>query len=378
MKSSKHGNWNYPTPIRFGAGRINELAEACSELGIAKPLLVTDGDLAGLPLFQEIREALAGLDHGLFTGVVANPDEAVVKAGVEAYEAAGCDGVVAVGGGSPLDAGKTIALMVGQERPLFDFVDEGDNYKRVLAERVAPIVAVPTTAGTGSEVGRASVITDENKLKKLIFHPLMLPGRVIADPALTLGMPPRLTAAVGMDALAHNLEAFCSPVFHPMAQGIAEQGIRLIARALVPAYRNGQDLEARADMLAASTMGAAAFQKGLGAIHSLSHPVGGRYGAHHGTLNAVFMPYVLKFNREALGQKWNLLAQLLNEDPLEWVLELRRTLGIPHTLAELELPEEVVELAPEATRDPSASTNPRPVDDAAHRQLLESAYSGIL
>lgn len=375
MKSS---NWNYPTPIRFGPGRVSELAEACTELGLQRPLLVTDGDLAALPVFEEIRAGLKGLDHSVFSEVVANPDEGVITRGVEAYQSAGCDGVVAVGGGSPLDAGKTIALMVGQERPLFDFVDEGDNYKRVIAERVAPIVAVPTTSGTGSEVGRAAVITDSHKLKKLIFHPLMLPSRVIADPELTLGMPPRLTAAVGMDALAHNLEAFCSPVFHPMAQGIAVEGIRLIAGSLVKAYRNGKDLEARCDMLAASTMGAAAFQKGLGAIHSLSHPVGGRYGLHHGTLNAVFMPYVLKFNREALGPKWGQLEQLLEEDPLEWVLELRRVLQIPHTLAEMGLPEEVVELAAEATLDPSASTNPRPVDEAAHRKLLEDAFSGIL
>jgi len=244
---------------------------------------------------------------------------------------------------------------------------------------VAPIVAVPTTAGTGSEVGRAAVITDSaTRLKKLIFHPKVLPGRVIADPELTLGMPRGLTAATGMDALAHNLEAYCSPVFHPMAAGIALQGMRLISEALERAYTDGSDLEARSKMLAASIMGSAAFQKGLGAIHSLSHPLGGRYDLHHGMLNAVLMPYVLELNKKALGSKWQEMAHVLGADPLRWVLDIRRKLSIPNTLAELGVPDSAVELASAATADPSAGTNPVQLNDENHRQLLEDALSGHL
>lgn len=376
-----NGNWNYPTPIRFGAGRVAEAGDACKELGITKPLVVTDADLAELPPVTRTKEALenAGLDYHLFCQVRANPDEHVVADGVEAYRQGGCDGVLALGGGSPLDAGKAIAVMVGQDRPIFDFVDEGDNYKRVNADGVAPIVAIPTTAGTGSEVGRASIITNsQSKLKLIIFHPLMLPGRVIADPELTVGMPRGLTAATGMDALAHNLEAYCSPVFHPMAEGIALEGMRLIAESLEKAYNDGSDLEARSKMLAASMMGSAAFQKGLGAIHSLSHPLGGKYGTHHGMLNAVLMPYVLEFNKKALDGKWQRMQQVLGKDPLQWVLDLRLKLGIPNTLGELDIPDDAVDLAGAASNDPSASTNPVPLSDAAHRQLLEDALSGFL
>lgn len=375
------GNWNYPTPIRFGVGRVAEAGQACLELAIKKPLIVTDADLLPLPPMARTQQALekSGLSFEVFSGVQANPDEAVVAEGVEAYRRGGCDGVLALGGGSPLDAGKAIALMVGQSRPLFDFVDEGDNYQRVKPEGVAPVVAIPTTAGTGSEVGRASIITDSaSKLKLIIFHPRMLPARVIADPELTSGMPAKLTAATGMDALAHNLEAFCAPTFHPMAEGIALEGIRLVSEALETAYHNRNDLEARSKMLAASLMGSTAFQKGLGAIHSLSHPLGGRYGTHHGLLNAVLMPYVLEFNKKALDGKWQRMQQVLGRDPLEWVLALRQRLSIPNTLAEIGIPEEAVELAGAATRDPSASTNPVPLDDAAHRQLLEDALSGFL
>lgn len=375
------GNWNYPTPIRFGAGRIVELDQACGELNIKKPLLVTDPDLAALPPVSSATKTLekGGIEYTLFCGVKANPNERNVADGVEAYRQAGCDGVICLGGGSPLDAGKAVALMVGQKRPLFDFVDEGDNYKRVDPDGIAPIIAVPTTAGTGSEVGRASLITDSRSLLKLIiFHPKMLPSRVIADPELTVGMPKGLTAATGMDALAHNLEAYCSPVFHPMAAGIALEGLRLIAQSLEAAYTDGSNIEARSKMLAASMMGAAAFQKGLGAVHSLSHPLGGKYDLHHGMLNAVLMPYVLEFNRKALADKWPEMERALGADPLRWVLDIRRKLSIPNTLAELGVPEEAVELASAATADPSASTNPVPLDDAAHRQLLEDALSGFL
>lgn len=376
-----NGNWNYPTPIRFGAGRIAELGAACQELNITKPLIVTDPDLVSLPPVAKAREALekSGIEYSVFSQVKANPNETNVADGVEAYRQAGCDGVVCLGGGSPIDAGKAVALMVGQDRPIFDFVDEGDNYKRVKPEGVAPIIAIPTTAGTGSEVGRASIITNSRSLLKLIiFHPKMLPSRVIADPELTVGMPKRLTAATGMDALAHNLEAYCSPVFHPMAAGIALEGMRLIAESLERAYNDGTDIEARGKMLAASIMGATAFQKGLGAIHSLSHPLGGKYDLHHGMLNAVLMPYVLEFNKQALAHKWQDIGQALGDDPLRWVLKIRRKLSIPNTLAELGVPDEAVDLAAAATADPSAGTNPVPLDEEAHRQLLQDALAGFL
>lgn len=374
-------NWNYPTSIRFGAGRISELGQACQELGIERPLLVTDPDLAKLPPFEAASHSLqaANLPVNAFTGVKGNPTEQNVLDGLYAFRAADCDGVVALGGGSPLDAGKTIALMAGQERPLWDFEDVGDNWKLVHEIGMAPVVSVPTTSGTGAEVGRASVITDETtKSKRLIFHPKMMPGRVIADPELTVGMPAKLTAYTGFDALAHCLEAFCAPGFHPMADGIALEGLALIRDNLRKATTEPKNLEARGAMLTSSIMGAVAFQKGLGAIHSLSHPVGGRFDTHHGLLNAVFMPYVLAFNKSALEGKWERLSEVLGTDPLDWVIELRRDLGIPNTLAELGIDESVLELASAATADPSGATNPRPLDDAAHLQLLRNAFAGTL
>lgn len=372
-------NWNYPTSIRFGAGRVGEVGQACKELGIERPLLVTDADLAALPPVATTLQALeqAGLPVKIFTGVKANPTDLNVTEGLMLFRSSDCDGVVALGGGSPLDCGKTIALMAGQERPLWDFEDVGDNWTRIHELGLAPVVAIPTTAGTGAEVGRASVITDsEKKSKRLIFHPKMMPGRVIADPELTVGMPTKLTVYTGFDALAHCLEAFCAPGFHPMADGVALEGLALIRDNLHRVVAEPGDLNARGAMLTASIMGAVAFQKGLGAIHSLSHPVGGFYDTHHGLLNAVFMPYVLEFNREALDGKWQRLAAVLGDDPLAWVTTLRSELGIPNTLRELGIDEGVLELASAATADPSGGTNPRPLDDDSHRHLLERALNG--
>lgn len=369
------GNWNYPTSIRFGPGRLAELPHACAELGIARPLIVTDPGVAALPWFRE----LAGT---VFSKVKPNPTGENVAAGVAAFRAAGCDGVVAVGGGSALDAGKAVALMVGQDRPLADFVDEGDNWRRVNVDGMAPVVAVPTTSGTGSEVGRVAVITDTAaRAKRLIFHPRMQPGRVIADPSLTLGLPPGLTAAVGMDAFAHCLEAWCSPVFHPMADGIALEGMRLVHRSLVRVYREGSDLEARCEMMAAALMGATAFQKGLGAIHSMSHPVGALFDTHHGLTNAVVMPHVLRFNRPAVEEKLARAAGYLGLPPtfegfLAWVEALLRELNIPSTLRDLGVdPGALEELSQQAALDPSAATNPLPVGVAEHRELFLAALA---
>ncbi|MBI3929549.1 MAG: iron-containing alcohol dehydrogenase [Armatimonadetes bacterium] len=373
-------DWNYPTAIRFGPGRLCELADACRELGMDKPLLVTDPGLARSPMVERAAGGCPRL--AIFSEIQANPTGENVARGVEFYREAGCDGVIALGGGSSLDAGKAIALMIGQGRPLWDFEDREDNWKRVRVEGMPPVVAVPTTSGTGSEVGRVSIITDTAaRVKRFIFHPRMLPQRVIADPELTLGLPPGLTAAVGMDALSHCLEAYCSPLHHPMADGIAAEGLALVRRSLLRAYRDGADLEARADMLAAAMMGATAFQKGLGAVHSLSHPLGAHFGLHHGLLNGILTPYVLEFNRPAVEGRLSRLSAYLglsgSAGLLDWILELRREMGIPHTLAELGLREdEVLPLAGEAARDPSASTNPVPVDEEAHRELFRRSLAG--
>ena len=378
-------DWSYPTDIRFGAGRIKELADACRAAGIERPLLVTDAGLAKLAITACAVDLLkeAGLPVAVFAEVKLNPVESNVAAGLAAFCAGGHDGVVAFGGGSGLDAGKVIAFMAGQSRPLWDFEDIGDWWTRANAEGIAPVVAVPTTAGTGSEVGRAGVITQEaTHTKKVIFHPKMMPRVVICDPELTVGMPPFITAGTGMDALAHSFEAYCAPSYHPMAEGIAVEGMRLVFENLPKAVANGQDLEARAHMMSAAAMGAAAFQKGLGAIHALSHPVGALYNTHHGTTNGVFMPYVLVFNRPAIEAKIVRLAGFLGIDGgfdgfLAAVLDLRRRTGVPHDLRSLGVDDGRVDLIVEmAVIDPTAGGNPVALTKAASRKLFEAALAG--
>jgi alcohol dehydrogenase class IV len=382
------GNWNYPTRVRFGAGRIRELPGACRELGVRRPLLVTDPGLAGLPLLGDICGILeaASLPVRVFHALRPNPVGANLEAALDDYRAAGCDGVIACGGGSALDVGKTVGLMAGQTRPLWDFEDAGENYLRADPDGIAPIVAVPTTAGTGSELGRAAVLINEQEARKVIlFHPRMLPARVIMDPALTVGLPPDITAWTGMDALAHCLEACCASGYHPLADGIALEGMRLVHDYLPVAHANGGDLEARGHMLAAAGMGAAAFQKGLGAIHSLSHPVGAHYDTHHGLTNAVFMPYVLVFNRPAIETRIAAAARYLAlpapdfDGFLAWVLSLRATLGIPHTLAGLGVDDRDVDrIAAEAEHDPSTPGNPVPVTAKELKQIFLDALNGRL
>ena len=386
--TSLRGDWNYPTSVRFGPGRIADLAEACSALGMNRPLLVTDPGLASL---QMISQAIActeaaGLPTALFTDVQGNPIGRNVADGVAAYRDGNHDGVIAFGGGSAIDAAKSIALMAGQSRPLWDFEDVGDNWRRVDPAGIAPVVAVPTTAGTGSEVGRASVIIDEaTATKKIIFHPGMLPQNVIADPELTVGLPPDVTAATGMDALAHCLEALCAPGFHPMADGIALEGARLVHDWLPRAYADGADLAARAHMLVAASMGATAFQKGLGAVHSISHPVGALYGVHHGLANAIILPYVLRFNRDAIKAPMERLARLLGlgsqsfDGVMGWLLKLRRTLGIPETLGAAGVPVEgAARVAAAAANDPTAATNPVSLDVASLEILFLDCVRGNL
>lgn len=361
-------NWNYPTPIKFGPGRILELADHARGMGMTRPLLVTDPGLAGLSFVTDIvaRNNEAGLPTALFSEVQGNPVGANVDAGVKAYKEHGADGVVALGGGSALDVGKAVALMVGQSRPIWDFEDREDWFTRVNVAGMAPCIAVPTTAGTGSEVGRCSVILDpDTHIKKIIFHPKMLPGLVIADPELSVGLPASLTAATGMDALSHLLEAYMSPFFHPMAEGIAVEGTRLVQQFLPRAVSDGKDIEARAMMLIASTMGATAFQKGLGAMHAMAHPIGATLNTHHGLTNAVVMPYVIAFNTPAVDEKLARMAAFLGLERsgaaglLDWVLDLRAEIGIPHTLAEIGVGlKHVPALAAMAEEDPSAGTNP--------------------
>lgn len=378
-------NWNYPTLIRVGKGRIRELSEACYSLGIQSPLLVTDSHLAQLSM---VKSALAhcsdaGLQVSLFSDVKANPTGDNVMTGVSVYMKGQHDGVIALGGGSALDTGKAIALMVGQNRPLWDFEDIGDNWKQVNSGRVAPIIAVPSTAGTGSEVGRASVIVDtQQQRKKIIFHPKMLPSIVIIDPELTMTLPPNITAATGMDALSHCLEAYSAPTYHPMAEGIALEGIRLIKEHLPRVIKEGNDVNSRTHMLVASLMGATAFQRGLGAMHALAHPLGAIYDAHHGRLNAILMPYVLRANRSLIEQKINRLATYLHLDNgfngfIDWVMQLRRELGIEHCLADIGIDsQQVTRIAALAIEDPSAQSNPITFSETQYRNILMAAIHG--
>lgn len=382
------GAWNYPTRVLSGPGRISELGEACKTAGITRPLIVTDKGLADGPVVASAKKVLkaAGLTDNVFSDVKGNPTEANLDAGLAVYKAGKHDGVVALGGGSALDVGKLVAFMAGQKRPVWDFEDVGDWYTRADASVIAPVVAVPTTAGTGSEVGRASVLTnEETHEKKIIFHPLMLPKVVIADPELSVGLPPFLTAGTGFDALAHCIEALCAPGFHPMADGIALEGARLIAEYLPRAYKDGKDIEARSRMLAAASMGAAAFQKGLGAVHSVSHPVGAFFDTHHGLTNGVMLPYVLVVNRPVIEDKMAQLSRALDlktpgfDGVMEWLLAFRKQLGVPHTLADLGVSEDAIaELSQHAERDPSTGGNPVPLKAKDFEKLILAAIRGDL
>ena len=376
-------NWSYPTAVKLGGGRIKELADACKSLGMRKPLLVTDRGLASMAITQNALDILdaAGLGRAIFADVDPNPNEKNLEAGVKAFRDGGHDGVVAFGGGSSLDLGKAVAFMVGQTRPVWDFEDIGDWWTRAKTDGIAPIVAVPTTAGTGSEVGRASVITNsETHVKKIIFHPKFLPGVVIADPELTVGMPKVITAGTGMDAFAHCLEAYCSPFYHPMSQGIALEGMRLVKEFLPRAYSDGTDIEARTNMMAAAAMGAVAFQKGLGAIHALSHPIGAVYNTHHGMTNAVVMPPVLRFNRPAIEEKIERASAYLGiaggfAGFYDYVLSLRSQLGVPENLTAMGIKQDRIdELAAMAIEDPSCGGNPVPMTLENTRKLFVDCF----
>jgi len=373
-------NWSFPTSIRFGAGRIAELAETCWSAGMSRPLLVTDRVIANLAMFSDVLGRLddTGQKPKVFTDVDPNPTDINLEAGVQAFKVGDHDGVVALGGGSALDLGKLVAFQAGQTRPVWDFEDIGDWWTRADSEAIAPIVAIPTTAGTGSEVGRASVLTNTaEKVKKVIFHPKILPHTVIADPELTTGMPPAITAGTGMDALAHCLEAYSAPSYHPLCEGIAIEGMRLVLENLPLVYQDGSDIEARGHMMSAAAMGATAFQKGLGAIHALSHPVGALFNTHHGMTNAVVMPAVLTFNRPAIEVKIERLAAFLGIDGgfdgfFDTVLGLREQLGVPDKLGALGVTTDTInDMAKMAPKDPTAGGNPVELTEEAATDLFE-------
>lgn len=388
MRVEITGAWNFPTRVVAGPGRIAELPDLCRAHGITRPLLVTDAGLAKSDMIASIARRVreAGIPISIFSDVKGNPVGSNLTAGIVAFKQGGHDGVVAVGGGSALDVGKCVAFMVAQSRPVFDFEDVGDWWTRANTDGVAPIIAVPTTAGTGSEVGRAGVITREDTHeKKIIFHPLMMPKVAVEDPELAVGLPPFLTMATGMDALAHCFEAYCVKAFHPLADGVALEGIKIVDTYLPRAVADGSDLEARAYMFAAASMGATAFQKGLGAIHSVSHPVGARYDTHHGLTNGVLFPYVMVCNRKAIADKIPHIARALDlpgrdfDTVLNWIMTLRKNLGVPHTLAELGVKEaDAKTIAKDAVKDPTAGANPRSLTEADFEQLTLAAIRGDL
>ena len=381
-------NWNYPTTIWVGKDRIKDLYLACSNLKIQNPLFVTDKDLINLPMVKEVISKIKNRIDNIvvFSDFSGNPFGENVEEGVKEFKKNNCDGVIAFGGGSGLDVGKAIAFMSAQTRPIWDFEDIGDYWKRANNENIPPIIAIPTTAGTGSETGRASaIINKETGIKKIIFHPKFLPSIVILDPILTKDLSPRLTGATGMDALAHNLEAFCAPGFHPMADGIAIEGMRLIKKSLLNAVHNGNDLDARSDLLAAASMGSTAFQKGLGAIHSLSHPLNAKFNIHHGLSNAIFMPYVLTFNREVIEERIISICDYLNLSKsfnsfLEWILDLRKELEIPHKLSDvIDINKlDIDELSEMALNDPSTASNPKTLTISDMKIIYKNSISGEL
>ena len=381
-------NWNYPTSLWVGQNRVKDLSNACQNLKIKKPLFVTDKDLAGSSMVKNILSELEDNlnEINIFSNFSGNPIGENVEEGVIEFKKFKCDGVIAFGGGSGLDVGKAIAFMSGQTRKIWDFEDIGDYWKRADEKNIAPIIAIPTTAGTGSETGRASaIINKETGIKKIIFHPKFLPSIVILDPALTVDLPPNLTATTGMDALAHNLEAFCAPGFHPMADGISIEGMKLIKKSLLTAFKNGKNLEARTDLMAAASMGSTAFQKGLGAIHSLSHPINSQFNIHHGLSNAIFMPYVLTFNKSEIENKIVSICDYLNIEKnfdsfLKWILDLRKELNIPHKLSDVVEPKKInLEMLSEmALDDPSTSSNPKKMAIDDMKILYEYSISGKL
>ena len=375
-------NWNYPTNIWFGPDRSQQIQQACDALGVKSPLIVTDPGLLQTSIIDEINSNLSSKTN-IYSDVQGNPTGSNVTNGVKVFLEGNHDGVIAIGGGSGMDAGKGIAFLAHQTRPLWDFEDIGDWWTRADSDVIKPIIAIPTTAGTGSEVGRAGVfLNEDNHKKKIIFHPKMLPQIAILDPSLTINLPKRITAGTGMDALAHCLEAYSSPFYHPMAEGTALEGLRLVKENIQEVYHNGKNIEARAHMLVASMMGAAAFQKGLGAIHSITHPVNSLYHTHHGTTNGTVMPFVLNYNRSTIDDKFVRLANFLDikggfDGIVQWVIDLKKEMEIPETLKDMGVqPGDEIKLAPLAQEDPSTGGNPLEMTEEKFQELIANCISG--
>ena len=375
-------NWNYPTNVWFGVDRSKEIQKACNTLGIKNPLIVTDPGLLQTSIIDEINSGLSS-NTQIYSDVQGNPTGSNVTNGVKVFLEGNHDGVIAIGGGSGMDAGKGIAFLAHQSKPLWDFEDIGDWWTRADSSVIKPIIAIPTTAGTGSEVGRAAVfLNEENHKKKIIFHPKMLPQIAILDPSLTLNLPKSITAGTGMDALAHCIEAYSSPFYHPMAEGTALEGLRLVKENIQEVYHNGNNVEARSHMLVASMMGAAAFQKGLGAIHSVTHPVNSLYKTHHGTTNGTVMPFVLNYNRSTIEEKFTRLANFLDikngfEGIVDWIIELKKEMEIPETLKDMGVNEgDEIKLAPLAQEDPSTGANPLEMTVERFQELILNCISG--
>jgi len=380
-------NWNYPTPIRFGIDRVKELSLFIDELKISNPLIVTDPQFREVDQFKGIIGSLnnSNKNYSIFSEIKGNPTGTNIRDGVDVFLSNKNDGVIAIGGGSSIDAGKAVAFMSKQKENIWYFEDIGDNWTKAIIDNLPKVIAIPTTAGTGSETGRASLIVDEETYtKKIIFHPTMLPDLVVLDPSLTISLPKYLTAATGMDALAHCLEAYCSNNFHPMAHGIALEGIKIIKENLLTAYNDPGNIEARAKMLVSSMMGSTAFQKGLGAIHSLSHPINAVNDVHHGLSNAIFMPYVVKFNQSQIEERIFFLSKYIDLENqsfdgfLQWILDLRKQLAIPHTLKDLNINFDFDKLSKMALVDPSTSTNPLDLNEDDMKALYISSYEGNL
>jgi alcohol dehydrogenase class IV len=379
-------NWNYPTTVWFGHKRVKDIVNACKQLNITTPLIVTDEALVKLPIMQDLLSPLKeeNISYTVFSDVQPNPTKENVDMGVEVFKKYGCDGVIAFGGGSALDAGKTIAFMSNQTLNIWEFEDIGDNWSKADTSNIAKSIAIPTTAGTGSEVGRATVITDsKTHAKKIIFHPQMLPSIVILDPNLTYDLPKHITAWTGIDALVHSLEAYFSPLFHPMAEGIAIESIRLIKENLKTAFNEPHNEDARAYMLVSAMMGATAFQKGLGSVHSLAHTLGGLYNMPHGLANSIILPYAMYQNRSVIKDKAEKICKYCNiqnpsiESLIEYIMLLRKDLEIPNTLKEAKIPfENENNIGELAYKDPSTGTNAKKLDKKDFTKLFKAAYFG--
>lgn len=372
-------NFSFPTPIQFGAGARKRVAAHLREQGCKRPLIVTDRALGALPVLAEFQTHLAGLDVAVFAGVFGNPTCSQVMDGAAAYKAHNADCVIGFGGGAALDVAKVVGLAATHDGDIVEYAWDHPQV-RAITHPLPYFVALPTTSGTGSEVGRSSVVSEnDTHLKRVVFSPKLLARTVFADPELTFGLPAAVTAATGMDALTHNIESYLSPAFHPLCDGIALEGTRIAARALSRAVHAPTDLQARSDMMMASMMGAIAFQKDLGAVHSCAHALGAVCDLHHGLANALMIDVVLDWNYESVPQKFDELAHVCGvagggKAFVPWLRELKASVGIQGPLSKHGVKaEHLPRLVEIATADICHQTNPRPCKAADFEALFKAA-----